>query len=668
MMADSTDISPADAVRTIWEKHRESAFRRIGLIERAITGLTVAGLDEGLRDQAQRAAHMLAGSAGTFGFTRASQAARTLEEKLAAPVQAQVPRLAELVMELRHDMEGEIASPDAQPVEPDGERPRLLVVAKDRELCEHLAAEAASREMDCDTAPTVSQARELCRQHPPRIVLLDLTMPPAEAADAYELLSQLSSQTPPIPVLVRTGSDAFVDRVQAARRGGRAFLAESLAPAAVLDTVGQFLARERLSATRVLIVDDDPLVLAMMRELLERHDLEISTLTDPLLFWEKLEEVAPELLILDVDMPGVNGPELCRVVRSDSRWSGLAVIFVTAASDPATIEEIFRVGTDDYLPKPIVGPELVTRVSNRLERVRLHRAGAETDNLTGLANRAKSSDSLIRLLTLADRFAEPLSIAMLDLDHFKQINDAHGHASGDSVLRAFGERLRRDFRGEDAIGRWGGEEFVVGMYGMSGKDGARRLTDTLATFSKEEFGSSEVFQASFSAGVAEYPLDGHDLNEMLEAADRALYDAKTAGRARVLTAGHEASTELCDVLCVEDDEMQAELLLSSLATRGYTTRHLADGEQARLALCGQPPALRCRVLLLDVDLPGLDGHSLLRQLAQNDLLRSMRVIMLTARASEPETMKALELGAFDHVTKPFSLPVLLHRVQNAIET
>ncbi len=551
-MADSTDISPADAVRSIWEKHRESAFGRVVLIERAITQLTVAGLDEDLRERAERAAHMLAGSTGTFGFTRASQAAHALEGELAAPTQAQVPRLAELVMEVRHDIEREIATPAAQPVEPDGERPPLL------------------------------------------------------DADGH---------------------------------------------------------------ARVLIVDDDPSVLEMMRELLERHDLEISTLADPLLFWEKLMEVAPELVILDVDMPGVNGPELCRVLREDPRWSGLAVIFVTAAGDPATIEELFRIGADDYLPKPIVGPELVTRVFNRLRRIRHYRAQAETDSLTGLPNRAKSSDGLTRLLALADRFSQALSVAMLDLDHFKQINDTHGHAGGDSVLRALGERLRCDFRGDDVIGRWGGEELVVGMYGMSGEDGVRRLTDTLARFSQEKFtAGQDVFRASFSAGVAEYPVDGQDLDGLLEAADSALYGAKAAGRARVLAAGHEAYTELCDVLCVEDDEMQAELLLSSLATRGYSTRHLPDGEQARIALCGSPPALRCRVLLLDVDLPGLDGHSLLRQLAQKDLLRSMRVIMLTARASEPETLEALELGAFDHVAKPFSLPVLLHRVKNAIET
>ena len=219
-----------------------------------------------------------------------------------------------------------------------------------------------------------------------------------------------------------------------------------------------------------------------MRVLLEQREIEVSTLADPLHFWETLEEVGPELLILDVDMPGVNGPELCRVVRNDPRWSQIAVIFVTSHKDPETIEGVFQAGADDYLAKPIVGAELMTRVSNRLDRVRLHRMQADTDSLTGLASRAKSTEGLAQLLSLADRFSQPVSIAMLDLDRFKQVNDTHGHTAGDTVLRALGERLRRDFRGDDVVGRWGGEEFVVGMYGMTREDGIRRLTDTLERF------------------------------------------------------------------------------------------------------------------------------------------------------------------------------------------
>ena len=198
---------------------------------------------------------------------------------------------------------------------------------------------------------------------------------------------------------------------------------------------------------------------------------------------------------------------------------------------------MFGAGADDHLAKPIVEAELITRVSDRLDRVRLRRMQAEMDSLTGLARRTKSSEGLAQLLSLAERFRQPVAVAMLDLDHFKQVNDTHGHAAGDAVLRGLGERLRRDFRGH-VVGRWGGEEFIIGMYGMTREDGVRRIAETLERFSEVVFTADlDTFTVSFSAGVAEYPLDGPDLGMVVEAADEALYGAKGAGRARVVAVG-----------------------------------------------------------------------------------------------------------------------------------
>ena len=265
-------------------------------------------------------------------------------------------------------------------------------------------------------------------------------------------------------MLVLTGSGAFTDRVEVARRGGRAFLGKSLSPSEVLSAATQFLARGRLQRTRVLIVDDDPALLAAMRVLLEAHEIEVSTLADPLRFWETLEEVAPELLILDVDMPGVNGSELCRVVRNDPRWSQIAVIFVTAHRDPATIEAVFGAGADDHLAKPIVEAELITRVSNRLERVRLRRCRRRWT--ASRAWRAGRSPARLGATALARRAFSTAGSGRDARPRPLQAGQRHARSrGGDAVLRGLGERLRRDFRGDDVVGRWGGEEFIIGMYG-----------------------------------------------------------------------------------------------------------------------------------------------------------------------------------------------------------
>lgn len=528
----------ARALRAVWNLHRASILDKVSLIERAVAVLSTAELDEQLRGEAQRSAHMLSGSLGMFGFTRASEAARELELELVQAAQERVPTLSTLVAILRRGLDAErTTSLDVEAVQPDGERFRMLVVDADRERCARIKAVSASRGVLCETVASSHEARALCARRAPAIVLLDLAVQPGEMDEAFALLCELSAATPPIPVLVLADSDAFAERLLAARGGSRAFLSKSLTPDELLSAVEQFRARGRLAATRVLVVDDDPAVLETMHALLRGDDLEIFTLADPLCFWETLEEVEPELLILDVDMPGVNGLELCRTVRNDPRWSGVAVIFVAARNDADTPGLVFNAGADDYLAKPIVGAELVARVSNRLERVRLYRAQAESDGLTGLSNRAASEQGLKQLVALSERLSEPLSVVMLDVDHFKLVNDTHGHSAGDTVLRRLGAYLQREFRDNDLVGRWGGEEFVIGMYGMTRANAVRRFTDIHERFSNEEFaGGVGAFRVSFSAGVAEYPLDAGDTDALCEAADVALYRAKAAGRARVLAA------------------------------------------------------------------------------------------------------------------------------------
>jgi PleD family two-component response regulator len=229
--------------------------------------------------------------------------------------------------------------------------------------------------------------------------------------------------------------------------------------------------------------------------------------------------------------------------------------------------------------------------------------------------------------------------------------------------------LTAAFRGEDVIGRWGGEEFVVGTYGMVRDDGIQRVAEVLESFRTEQFNGRDGRSArvSFSAGVAEFPLDGRDLTDLYRAADEALYRAKAEGRNRVFPAGSARSaSQHPDVVVVEDDPALASLLVESLETRGHHTHWLDDGPEAVAALAGASPDISPDLILLDVDLPGLDGLSVLRRLAHDDVLSDTRVIMLTARTGEAEVLEALELGAFDHVAKPFSVPVLMQRVRRAL--
>lgn len=549
----------------------------------------------------------------------------------------------------------------------------LLIVDYDRPAAERIYSEAVARGMHAEIASSPAAGREILKESRPDVVLLDLAFSGA-SDDGLVLLEELSTLSPPIPVLVMTARDSFIDRVQVASLGGRGFLQKTTPPGEVVDAVSRLFQQVNVSEMRVLAVDDDRGILSVLTSLLDSEGIRLSTLDDPLRFWDALEQNAPDLLILDVDMPRLSGIELCRVVRNDARWSALPILLLTANADADTVRKVFSAGADDFVSKPIVGPELVTKITNRLERTQLYRSMAETDPLTGVTNRRKAMQLLDQFLRLAKRHGQPLSLALLDIDYFKQINDRLGHGTGDIVLQQLGKLLIRHFRSEDVVARWGGEEFLVGMYGMNRVDGVQRLSDLLETLRHESMTGphGERIRITFSAGVAQYPEDGTDVHTLYRAADEALYRAKESGRDRVLAVGWhtdspETSAQTVDVLIVDDDEVLGPLLVHSLETKGYRTQWIKDGESAALQLGGIEPSVEAQVIVLDADVPGLDGMGLLRRLARDGALRRTRLLLLTAGDGDGLAARAIELGAFDHVTKPFSLPVLIQRVRRAME-
>ncbi|MGH7770823.1 MAG: response regulator [Candidatus Binatia bacterium] len=663
-------------IARLWERHKGAILDRVADLEQATIALLEGSLDDSLRGKAEREAHKLAGSLGTFGFHKGSELAKEIEHvlrnvTLLSP--KDVISLSELIVSLRRELEQAVVATQAshEPTQSD-DWPLLLLIDNDKELTEQLAMEAAARGIRVEAVANLSEARDSVSHKPPDVVLLDLQLPEGTGA-CLGFLEELTRLTPPVPVLVLTRGDSFTDRVEIARLGGRGFLLQSLSPSQMLEPIIQILNRLNAIKTKVMAVDDDPQVLAIIQTLLKSEKIKVISLENPLRFWELLEETSPDLVVLDLEMPHVRGIELCRMMRNDARWNAVPVLFLTAHKDSETVHSVFAAGADDYVSKPIVGPELVTRILNRLERTRLQRNLAETDALTGVANREKATQDLRRFLRLADNYNQPLSLAVLDVDHLEQLNERHSHSAGDAVLRYLGQLLMKSFRAEDVVARWTGNEFVIGMYGLSRDDGVQRAAEVLESLRQEEFTAlGDIrFRVSFSAGVAEYPEDGAELESLYRAAHEALRQAKANGRDKVLPVGWRPNQPQgmrnADVVLVDDDEVLASVLLHTLETRGYRTHWIKDGPSALKILGGTKPTLRPRVVLLDVDLPGLDGLSLLRHLSRDGLLRRTRVIMLTVRSAESEVLAALEAGAFDHVAKPFSIPVLVQHIRGAMQ-
>jgi DNA-binding response OmpR family regulator len=366
----------------IWEQFKDKYSDRVTVLEQAVTSLLKGNFSEELRQQALREAHTLAGSLGSFGLSEASHLSREIEQLLhteekLSPVQKET--LSKLVVTLRQALctspatfeSGSMVSAQSLPHPlTANQNPRLLIVDDDLALATVLVSEASARGIQAEVATSLSQARDGIAQARPDVVLLDLCFPDS-IENGFGLLAELTNSQPPIPVVVFTAEENFTDRVKVARMGGQGFLQKPVSPVEVINAIVQVLQHSSTPEAKLLIVDDDPQLLDFLRTLLEPWAFRLTLLDDPKQFWTTLEQSAPDLLILDIEMPELSGIDLCQVVRNDPRWSELPVLFLSAYIDAKTVHRVFSVGADDYVSKPVVGPELVARVLNRLERTKI---------------------------------------------------------------------------------------------------------------------------------------------------------------------------------------------------------------------------------------------------------------------------------------------------------
>ena len=315
----------------------------------------------------------------------------------------------------------------------------------------------------------------------------------------------------------------------------------ALPPIDQLSAENKTHSKDNTTTGKLLIVDDDPAILTLLESLLQAWGFTLSLLSNPQQFWEVIEQFEPDMVLLDVEMPHVSGFDLCQQLRDEPRWSELPILFLSAHTEADTIQRVFSIGADDYVRKPIIAAELIARVTSWLERARNRKLKAEIDPLTGVDNRQKSTQEINRLLGLAERYGQSFCLAVIDLDNFKRVNNVLGHTAGDRVLRQFGACLRSAFRQEDVIGRWGGEEFVIGLYGVEKAEANQYLKKLAKSWQQvcstdQNINQNVDLAITFTAGLAMYSQQTNDLQQLHQAADQALQKEKAATHSRALAA------------------------------------------------------------------------------------------------------------------------------------
>lgn len=304
--------------------------------------------------------------------------------------------------------------------------------------------------------------------------------------------------------------------------------------AAVMTKIIELCSSEEEPPYRVLVVEDSLTASKSIQRTLSVSGIESFAIDKPQEVLDGLTRFQPDLILMDMFMPGCTGVEATRVIRQHAEFLSTPIIYLSGDTNVPLQVDALRLGGDHFLTKPYNPVILNAIVKSKIERYRALRRSMLRDSLTGLLNHITAKEKLTLSLHAAEADQRPLSVAMIDIDHFKKVNDSYGHQMGDHVIRSLAWFLKQRLRKTDLVGRYGGEEFLVILPGADASQAVEVLERIRRDFSLIKHPFAETwFNTTFSGGVSQFPTltSGEAL---IKSADEALYEAKRGGRNRVV--------------------------------------------------------------------------------------------------------------------------------------
>ncbi|MBW4536917.1 MAG: response regulator [Pleurocapsa minor HA4230-MV1] len=539
------NISPSSAsveqqfnlkMEQMWLKYQNKMSERLKVLQQAVSRVKQANLSPQLQQDAQQSAHKLAGVLGMFSRDVGTNIAREIETLLQNNSVLDTQQREQFIA-LVTDLDSLLALDETLTSKTITET-NLLLISTDTQLKQKLQQLSMTQGLAWHQVDNITQAEIWLANNFAYVVVID-TEATTNRAEYLALISQLNSHTPLIPTIVLSSTSSLSDRLTATRMGASSFLAKPVTPGKIWQTTSRLIEQNQSAIASILIVDDDDVFLDTLRSILEPWGIKVSTLAEPLHFWEVLEATQPDLVILDIEMPQIDGIELCQVLRSDPDWQELPVLFLTARQDAKTIQQIFEIGGDDYISKPTVGAALIARINNRLDRSRLLHNLATQDPLTRLKNRTQSSREIESLLQQAQNLHQPFCLAVLKITELEQINFQYGHGIGDRILAQWGKIIRATCRNDEITGYWDSGDFVIGMPNLDTTQAKEHLSELLSVLRKQIFTAPESlevaeqaqspqperFQIAFDCAIAEFSQDGTTLHSLYQSCIRSRENA-----------------------------------------------------------------------------------------------------------------------------------------------
>ena len=354
--------------------------------------------------------------------------------------------------------------------------------------------------------------------------------------DVFEQLSNSSSTTNPL-IFISDQDDQSV-RLKSIRAGGAAFFAKPINFVGLIDKLDALNnTSSSPDPSRVLIIEDQTAVANYYQMILKMSGMDARVLTQSNSVLDEVREFHPDLILMDTFMPEINGVDLARIIRQIDEFVSIPIVFLSNEDDFGKRIEALDLGGDDFLIKPIKASHLMAVVRSRLERLKTLRSYMVRDSLTNLLNHTAFRSVLSQEVNRCKRQNARLSLAMLDIDHFKKVNDTYGHAAGDSVLKSLSRLLRQRLRKSDIVGRYGGEEFVALLLDCDAEQARSIMDEIRSHFSEIGFYPNETksLSVTFSCGISTFP-EFQNAKYLSDAADQALYAAKAGGRNQVVIA------------------------------------------------------------------------------------------------------------------------------------
>ncbi|WP_447555149.1 diguanylate cyclase [Vreelandella sp. EE22] len=367
----------------------------------------------------------------------------------------------------------------------------------------------------------------------PDAIIMDVHFPQGNTAGTETLTSLNKLTGERLPAIVLSAYGDFNSRLSAVRAGCSGYFTKPVKPLDLMLAVDEITMPLDDEPLRVLVVDDEPEAAAYHALLLERAGMVVHQAHHPCEALKALEYFSPDLMLVDMYMPVCTGEELAGIIRQQSEHVGLPIIYLSGETNSQKQLTAMTAGVEGFITKPVEPDDLVAAVRLRAERLRHLRSLMTQDSMTGLYNHSTTTDLITRTLAQAFRDDSQHALAMIDIDHFKEVNDTYGHLAGDQVIITLARMLKTRLRVSDIIGRYGGEEFVILLKGVSAQTAADLIDELRQDFEQVDFHAGEArFNCTFSVGISAFPV--HSSTEALRlSADRALYRAKNRGRNQI---------------------------------------------------------------------------------------------------------------------------------------